>query len=104
MDYGQMDPRYVAAMDLLGKRWTGLLLRVLMGGKRRFSEFKAQLPDLSDRLLSERLKELEDAGIITRHVHNTKPVLIEYELTARGLALEPVVEAIQNWSEIWIDL
>lgn len=98
-----MCPRYQATVDLLGKRWTGLLLRILMGGKRRFTEFKAQIPDMSDRLLSERLKELEEAGLITRTVHNTKPVLIEYELTAKGLAMEPVVEAIQNWGDIWVD-
>ena len=104
MDFDRMDPKYAAAVDLLGKRWTGLMVRVLMGGKRRFTEFKRQMPEISDRLLSERLRELEEQEIITRHVYNTKPVLIEYELTGKGLALEPVVEAIQNWGDIWVDL
>jgi len=103
LDFDHMDTRYEAAIGLLGKRWTGLMVRILMGGKRRFTEFKQQMPEISDRLLSERLKELEDREIITRHVYNTKPVLIEYELTAKGLALEPVVEAIQNWGDVWID-
>lgn len=99
-----MDAKYEAAIDLLGKRWTGLMIRILMGGKRRFTEFKQQMPEISDRLLSERLKELETQEIVTRHVYNTKPVLIEYELTGKGLALEPIVEAIQNWGDVWVDL
>ncbi len=98
-----MDSRYEAACELLSKKWTLQIIRVLMGGKRRFSEFKHQMPDVSDRLLSERLQELEEHRVIYRHVHNTKPVLIEYELAPRGLALEPVVESIQNWGDIWIE-
>lgn len=103
MSYYRMDSRYKSASDLLSKKWTLLMIRILLGGKKRFGEFKQQLPDVSDRLLSERLKELEDLGIIYRTVHNTKPVLIEYELSAKGLALEPVVEAVQNWGDIWVE-
>lgn|SRR5690625_1172312 len=102
MAYEQMCPRYEAAMGILGKKWTGMLIRILLGGPRRFSDFKAQIPDLSDRLLSERLSELEELGVINRTVHDCKPVKIEYELTEKGRALEPVVEAIQNWSEKWM--
>jgi len=102
MAWDQMCPRYEAAVELMGKKWTGLILRILMGGPRRFSEFRAQAPDLSDRLLSERLKELEDAGIVSRVVHDTKPVLIEYTLTEKGQALEPVVTAIQKWADHWV--
>jgi len=102
MAWDQMCPRYEAAVELMGKKWTGLILRILMGGPRRFSEFRAQAPDLSDRLLSERLKELEDAGIVSRVVHDTKPVLIEYTLTEKGQALEPVVAAIQKWADHWL--
>lgn len=101
MDYGRMCPRYEAAVAILGKKWTGLLLRVLMDGPKRFTDFKVQLPGLSDRLLSERLKELEEAGLVTRIVHDTKPVLIEYRLTEKGRALEPVVQAIQEWAKRW---
>jgi len=101
MDYGQMCPKYEEAASLLGKKWTGLLVRILLGGPRRFSDFRHQLPALSDRLLSERLKELESAGVVERVVHDTKPVSIEYRLTEKGQALEPVVQAIQTWAESW---
>ncbi len=103
MAYEVMCPRYERAIGILGKKWTGLILRVLMGGPRRFGEFREQIPDISDRLLSERLKELEEEGIIRRQVHNTKPVLIEYELTKKGRDLESVVQSIQHWAERWVD-
>lgn len=103
LGYERMCPRYEKAIEVLGKKWTGLILRVLMGGPKRFSEFRAQVPELSERLLSERLKELEDAGIVRRVVHNTKPVLIEYELTEKGRALEAVVQAIQRWADEWVE-
>lgn len=103
MPYSDMDPRYKFAASLLSKRWTLLIIRILLGGKKRFSEFKLQIPQVSDRLLSERLQELEEQGILLRTVQPTKPVLIEYELSARGIALEPVVEAVQNWGEIWVE-
>ena len=94
-----MCPRYERAAGLLGKRWTGLIIRVLMGGPRRFKDLKAQLPDLSDRLLSERLKELEATGVVRRTVYEERPVRVEYELTPKGRDLEPVVKAIQRWAE-----
>lgn len=101
MGYEQMCPRYETAIELLGKKWTALLLRILLSGPKRFSEFKLQVPDLSDRLLSERLQELEENGIIVREVHNTRPVLVEYHLTEKGLALQPVVDSIGKWAEHW---
>ncbi len=96
-----MCPKYEAAVAVLGKKWTGLLIRVLLGGPKRFSDFRQQIPDLSDRLLSERLKELEELGLVERRVQDTKPVTIEYCLTQQGKGLEQVVEAIQNWAESW---
>lgn len=102
MSYDQMCPRYEHAISLLGKKWTGLILRILMGGPRRFSDFRTQVPELSDRLLSERLKELEDAQIVERVVHDSRPVLIEYILTDKGRALRQVVEAIESWAEVWV--
>lgn len=104
MGFGAMCPRYERAVEVLGKKWTGLILRILLGGPRRFGEFRTQVPELSDRVLSERLKELEDEGIVSRLVHKTKPVLIEYELTEKGRALQPVVEAIQKWAETHVPL
>lgn len=100
--YDKMCPAYEKAMELLGKKWTGLILRILMGGSKRFCEFREQVPEMSDRLLSERLTELEETGIVQRRVHQTKPVLIEYELTDKGRALEPVVQSIGNWAQHWV--
>lgn len=101
MGYHQMCPKYEKAIELLGKKWTGLIVRMLLGGPRRFGEFRQQVPALNDRVLSDRLRELEEEGVVQRVVHDTKPVLIEYELTERGRQLEPVVLAIQDWAEKW---
>ena len=100
-DYARMCPRYEAAAELLGKKWVGLVIRVLLGGPKRFGDFREQLPYLSDRLLSERLKHLEEQGIVTRAVHDTRPVHVEYQLTEKGKQLEPVFCAIQDWAERW---
>lgn len=96
-----MCPRYEKAAEILGKKWTTLIVRILLGGKKRFVEFRGQIPQLSDRLLSERLKALEAEGIVVRHVYDTKPVRVEYELTEKGRALEAVVNSIQSWAEQW---
>lgn len=101
MDYAQACPRYEEAIAILGKKWTGLILRLLMDGPKRFTDFKSHIPGLNDRSLSDRLRELEEAGVLVREVHDTKPVLIEYRLTEKGRALEPVVKAIQAWAEDW---
>jgi DNA-binding HxlR family transcriptional regulator len=102
MDYSSMCPRYEAAIELLGKKWTGLIIRVLLGGPRRFKDIKEQIPDMSDRVLSERMKELEDAGILTRKVYPETPVRIEYELTHKGKSMESVIISIQQWGEAWM--
>src|ERR671917_2303399 len=76
--------KYHQAVELVGKRWTGAILFVLMDGPLRFSEVKLLVPDLSDRLLSERLKELEAEGIVERRVIEEVPVRVEYRLTEKG--------------------
>lgn len=101
VDYRHMCPKYEEAAALLGKKWTGLIIRALLGEATRFSDIRRQMPELSDRLLSERLKELEAHGVIERVVRDTKPVAVEYRLTEKGLALEPVVHAIQDWADTW---
>ncbi|MCI0438021.1 MAG: helix-turn-helix transcriptional regulator [Chloroflexi bacterium] len=88
-------------MELLGKRWTGLIIRALMDGPRRFTEITGYVEGLSDRLLSQRLQELEQAGIVERRVYSQRPVLVEYELTEKGRDLRQVVEAIQVWADRW---
>jgi DNA-binding HxlR family transcriptional regulator len=97
----EMCPRYQRAVAILGKRWTTLIIRVLIPDARRFSAIKESVPGLSDRLLSERLKELESCGIVERLVFAETPVRIEYRLTHKGLELEAVVEAIQRWADCW---
>lgn len=102
MDYKNMCPKYEAAIELLGKKWTGLIIRVLLGGPKRFKEIKQQIPSMSDRMLTERMKELEEANILVRNVYPDIPVRIEYELTEKGKELEPVIQSIQNWGETWM--
>ncbi len=97
-------PRYEHAIQLLGKRWTGLLLYALLEGPRRFCELTTRVEGLSDRVLSDRLRELEVEGIIERIVYPQIPVRVEYQLTEKGRALEPVVQAIQKWAEKWVEL
>ncbi len=93
---------YHHAIELVGKRWTGAILLVLMDGPLRFSEIKQLVPDLSDRLLSERLKELEAEGIVQRHVIDDMPVRVEYTLTDKGRALQPAVFALKSWARAWL--
>ena len=95
-------PKFHRAIELVGKRWTGAIIRALMDGPRRFSEVLEAVPGLHDRLLSERLKELESEDIVARHVYPDTPVRIEYELTARGRDLERVVGEVQRWADRWL--
>ena len=101
---GSICPRYEHAIQLLGKRWTGLLLDALMEGPRRFCELTATVEGLSDRVLSDRLRELEVEGVVERIVYPQIPVRVEYKLTEKGLALKPVVEAIHEWANKWVTL
>jgi DNA-binding HxlR family transcriptional regulator len=96
-------PRYHHAVELIGRRWTGAILRVMLSGAVRFSDIAAAVPGLSDRLLSERLKELEQEEVLTRSVIPETPVRIEYRLTDKGRALAPVVDAVSAWAEEWVD-
>jgi DNA-binding HxlR family transcriptional regulator len=103
-DLSPFCPRYSRAAEIVGRRWTGGVLRALMAGRSHFSEIAATVPGLSDRLLSERLKELEQEGIVTRKVTTCRPVRIDYELTDMGRALLPVVRSLAEWAETWIPL
>lgn len=97
-----MCPKYEAAADILGKKWTGLIIRVMLGGPKRFKEIKEQIPEMSDKMLTDRMKELESQAIVKRTVYPEMPVRIEYELTPKGRELQPVIESIQNWGEHWM--
>ena len=100
---GPFCPRYQRAVEILGKRWTGLILKVLMDGPRRFNEIADEIQTVSDRMLSERLKELEAEEVIERRVYPETPVRIEYRLTEKGQALAPVIDAIADWGHRWLD-
>ena len=94
-------PRLAKAMDLIGKRWTGLILYQLLEGPQRFNEIESALP-ISGRLLSERLKELEKEGIVERKVFSEVPVRVEYSLTEKGQALEGAICNIEKWATGWL--
>jgi DNA-binding HxlR family transcriptional regulator len=97
-------PRYHEAVELVGKRWTGAILYVLLhGGCLRFTEIAQAVPDLSDRLLSERMKELEARGIVERRVSACTPVKVSYELTDKGRELAPAMAELKAWADRWLD-
>jgi DNA-binding HxlR family transcriptional regulator len=101
-EIGAFCPRYHRAVELIGRRWTGAVIRVLLGGRARYHELRDAIPDISDRMLAERLRELEREGVIDRVVIPETPVRVEYDLTEKGRALEPVVRAISAWAERWV--
>jgi DNA-binding HxlR family transcriptional regulator len=97
-------PRLHEAVELVGRRWTGAIVAVLLqGGSMRFSEIAQAVPDLSDRLLSERMKELEARGIVERRVSGGAPVRVEYELTRMGRELAPALAELESWAHRWLD-
>jgi DNA-binding HxlR family transcriptional regulator len=94
-------PHYHGAVELIGRRWTGAILYALTDGPLRFAELKQAVPGMSDRLLSARLKELEQAGLVTRTVHDAPPVKVSYGLTLKGESLEPVIGELRDWARRW---
>ena len=96
--------RYHQAVELIGRRWAGAILRVLLGGRARYAQLREAIPQISDRMLSERLRELEAEGLVVRHVATDTPVRVEYELTSKGRGLETAIMAIAAWAERYIPL
>jgi DNA-binding HxlR family transcriptional regulator len=96
-------PHYHQAVELIGRRWTGAILAILLqAGALRFSELAAAVPELSDRMLSDRLKELESRGLVERTVYAGRPLRVEYSLTRMGFALGPAVGELQAWAQRWL--
>jgi DNA-binding HxlR family transcriptional regulator len=96
-------PFYHEAVELIGRRWTGAIVAVLIDhGPLRFSEIAQAVPELSDRLLSERMKELEARGLVARHVEHGPPVRVTYELTAMGHELQPALDELRSWARQWL--
>ncbi len=95
-------PRFHRAVELIGRRWTGAIVRVLMRGPRRFNELLGAIPGISDRLLTERLRELESSGIVRREVRDAPAMRVYYELTESGRELQEPLDALGRWAERWI--
>jgi DNA-binding HxlR family transcriptional regulator len=95
-------PRYHYAVELVGARWSGAIVRALLDGRHRYADVKAVIPGLSDTMLAQRLRELEREELVERHVVASSPVRVEYHLTEKGQALAPVIDALTAWAQAWI--
>ena len=100
---GGLCARFHKAVELIGRRWSGAIIQILRQRPSRYAELRAAIPDITDRMLSERLRELEDEEIVARTVIPETPVRVEYSLTAKGRALAPALDAIGHWAEKWVD-
>jgi len=96
-------PRFEKAITLLSQRWTALVIYQLLNGPQRFGTIQSSIA-ISGRVLSERLKDLEQQGIVKRDVIPETPVRIEYSLTDKGISLEPILKEIENWSQSWMEI
>jgi DNA-binding HxlR family transcriptional regulator len=94
--------RFHAAIELIGAKWSGAALQALFTGSHRFADLRAAIPGISDMMLTRRLRELEDAGLVERRVMPTSPVHVEYHLTQMGREARPVLDAVIGWSHKWI--
>ena len=95
-------PLFHHAIELIGRRWTGVVLRTMLQGATHFGDIAAGVPNLSDKMLAERLKELEAEGMLTRTVVPETPVRVEYQLTDKGRSLEGVLKALDAWADRWV--
>ena len=95
--------RFHKAVELIGRRWSGAIIQILRQRSSRYAELRTAIPDITDRMLSERLRELEDEAIVARTVIPETPVRVEYSLTAKGRALAPALDAIGHWAERWVE-
>ncbi|WP_175988078.1 helix-turn-helix domain-containing protein [Bacillus sp. Marseille-Q1617] len=95
-------PKYEAAFSLLGKRWVGMIIRVLFDGSCRFKDMNERIPNISQKVLADRLKELEGCGLVQRKYLEDKPVKIMYSLTEKGRDLQPVLESVHTWAGKWM--
>lgn len=96
-------PRFHQASELIGRRWTGAIIFVLLKSRCRFATLRAAIPDITDRMLSDRLQELEQEAIVERTVIPETPVRVEYALTRKGRALATAMDAIAEWAEKWVE-
>lgn len=95
-------PHFHRAVELIGRRWTGAIIFLLLRGRTRFAGLRAAIPDITDKMLSERLRELEREGIVERSVVPETPVRVEYSLTEKGRGLAAAVDALGSWAHLWL--
>ena len=95
--------RFHRAIELIGRRWTGAIVFLLLRSRCRFATLRDAIPDITDRMLSERLQELEEEGIAERTVIPATPIRVEYALTKKGRALASAIDAIAAWAERWVE-
>lgn len=95
-------PRFHHAVELIGRRWSGAIIRTMLPGPQCFNEMLSAVPGMSDRLLTERLRELEAEGLVRRTVLEGPPVRVSYSLTEAGKSLEPVIQSLGEWAHRWI--
>ena len=100
----QLCKKFQYASELIGRRWTGAILFLLLKQKMRFATLRDAIPDITDRMLTDRLQELEREGVVDRTVIPATPVRVEYSLTPKGTALIDAMNAIANWAEKWMEL
>jgi DNA-binding HxlR family transcriptional regulator len=100
----QVCARFHRAIELIGSRWTGAILQTLLQGKTRYAAIRGAIPDITDRMLSERLRSLEGEELVLRVVIPESPVRVEYELTPKGHELQKALGEIGAWAERWIPL
>jgi DNA-binding HxlR family transcriptional regulator len=95
-------PRFQQAVELVGRRWCGAIARALLDGPLRVSELERAIPEISARALTQRLRELEAAGVVERVVEASSPVRVSYALSEKGRALEEVVTGLERWADDWV--
>jgi DNA-binding HxlR family transcriptional regulator len=95
-------PKFERTFSILGKKWMGLIIDVLLEGPQRFKNIAAAIPNVSDRVLVERLKELEQEGLVLRTVDPTAAMRVAYSLTKKGTDLKDVMKAVQVWADEWV--
>ncbi|AND40810.1 MULTISPECIES: helix-turn-helix domain-containing protein [Bacillaceae] len=101
MEKSLICPRFEKAIGILSQRWTGLIIYQLLNGPQRFCSIESSI-GISGKVLSDRLKDLENEGVVKREVYPETPVRIEYSLTEKGLAMEPLMKEIEKWSQNWL--
>jgi DNA-binding HxlR family transcriptional regulator len=94
--------QFQSAVDLLGKRWSPLIVQLLLKRPHRYSELVTELEVVTEGMLSQRLKELEQAGVLERRVIDEQPIRVEYHLTEKGRALSRVISGLERWAEEWM--